>query len=174
MATAEPKLSTESRSLRDSQPGSTNQNERNLHTPRLDYEDFFKEKRMQPRSYIQQNSPGHERLRRRHSPGQTFSHHTPVCPPLIHPLPLATSHLAFAQKNELQSHPRAVLPTNRGRVCVPAHTHWQTHAGWVTLSQVKGPRAYSANAPHKCQFVADIDITWTQLRKYWKGKAEMY
>lgn len=76
------------------------------------------------------------------SKAQKFSPHMPARPPLVHPVPRSTSHLAFAKKINF-SFTREVFPTNEGG-SVSLHIHRQTHAGWMMLSQVKGPRAYSA------------------------------
>lgn len=74
---------------------------------------------------------------------QTFSHHTPVRPPLVHPLPLSTSHLVSAKKINFSLTRGKCCPQTEGG-SVSQHIHWQTHAVWMMLSQVKGPRAYSA------------------------------
>lgn len=104
---------------------------RNLHAPQLHYEDFLRKAHAVILRYttefswtwMSQNEP---------SKAQKFSHHTPVRPPLLHPLPPSTSHLAFAKKNNFSFTRGKYFPqTEEGSASL--HIHRQTHAVWMML-----------------------------------------
>ena len=59
------------------------------------------------------------------------------------PLPLSTPHLVFAKKINFSVTRGKYFPQTEGG-SVSLHTHRQTPAVWMMLSQVKGPHAYSA------------------------------
>lgn len=97
MDTAETMLSTETVGSCKTHDHEAEIRERNLHTPQLHYEDFLRKAYAVILRYTTEFS--WPRMSQNEPPkAQKFSHHTPVHPPLLHPLPPSTSHLVFAKK----------------------------------------------------------------------------